>query len=199
MRSCHLRHDSAHNSTKFIISSKFTLQILLLNIFHKKAIEYYSCKLLPNCVQFRNALENFRSSNYPKSNDICLNFLFCSFSQYLKSVSAVLQKSFRFGFITKKRFSPQFFAECFIKNIHNLKVKMLYQNREHTFVLVLYYLIFTGEKFSCQYHEIYSTWSSSKLRMFLQKPWNCFFRSGNLPLISTYDAISNKYNIIDSK
>ena len=45
--------------------------------FSSKIIEYLSCKLFPNSVQFRNALETSRSSNYPKSNEICLKFRFC--------------------------------------------------------------------------------------------------------------------------
>ena len=50
-----------HNSTKFIMYSKFISQILQMYI------EYLSCKLFPNCAQFRNALEEIsRSSNCPK-------------------------------------------------------------------------------------------------------------------------------------
>lgn len=49
----HLRHDIAHNSTRFITCSKFILQILTLNNFFIKNY-CLSCTLLPSCDQFRN-------------------------------------------------------------------------------------------------------------------------------------------------
>ena len=49
----HLRHDIAHNSTRFITCSKFILQILTLNNFFIKNY-CLSCTLLPSCDHFRN-------------------------------------------------------------------------------------------------------------------------------------------------
>ena len=39
-------------------------------------MEYLPCKLLPNCVQFHNAVKTSRSSICPTSNEVGLNFCF---------------------------------------------------------------------------------------------------------------------------
>ena len=80
------------------------------------------------------------------------------------NVFAIFQKNFRFCFITKKDFPYKFFVEYFYKNICNLRMRISYQNCE--------LLNFCVCKISCQYHqyhEIYATWSSPKLKRFLQK------------------------------
>ena len=97
-KSLHLSHDSAQNSAKFIISSKFTLQVFHWRFFIKKTIEYLSCKLLPNCTQFRNALETSRNFKCHESNKFCLNFRFVKFFLVSKrscpqaSIFVLLQK-----------------------------------------------------------------------------------------------------------
>ena len=77
----------------------------------------------------------YRSANCHKSNEVSLNFLF------FKSFPSIFQKSVRDSpkktsvlILLQKRSSLQFFAEYFYKNIHNSRIKMLYQNRGHAFV-----------------------------------------------------------------
>ena len=59
-------------------------KIYAANIFTKhfplKSIEWFSYKLLPNCAQFRSALETSRSHNSYKSNDAGLKFCFYNVS-----------------------------------------------------------------------------------------------------------------------
>ena len=53
-------------------------------------------------------------------------------------------------------------------------------------------------KILCQYHEIYATWSSPKLRIFLQKLSNWFFSRTHFPLIfHTIIIWVNRYNRIN--
>ena len=60
------------------------------------------------------------------------NFVFVKLFTISKKVCARFSKNiFRFGSITKKeRFSPILFVEYFYKDIHNLGIKIIYQNSE---------------------------------------------------------------------
>ena len=122
-KSFHLRHDITYNSTKLIISSKFILQILSLNVFHKKTIECLSCKLLPSCSQFCNVLETFRSSNCPKSNEFCQKFHFWKALLNISKISPRFSKKSSILVLLNK-----FFVEYFYKNILQ-KYSSLHRNR----------------------------------------------------------------------
>lgn len=105
-RGVYLMRDIAHNSTKFIIFSKFILHILSLNIFH--ASELCSVSKYPS--------DFLRLQYCPKLNEVSLKFRFCKVaSNIYKIVSAILQKFFHFSFIIKNRFSPQFLVSASTK------------------------------------------------------------------------------------
>ena len=143
-----MRYDNGHNSIKFIIFSNFILQILSLNFFHKKLLNL----CYANCSR---TVSNFAMPSRLLAAPTVLNQI---------SLFAIFQKNFRFCFITKKDFPYKFFVEYFYKNICNLRMRISYQNCE--------LLNFCVCKISCQYHqyhEIYATWSSPKLKRFLQK------------------------------
>ena len=82
-----------------------------------------SCKLLPNCAQLRNALYTSRRSNFYSTS-----------KTFFRDSPRKLPFS---GFI-KKKFYPKLFVEYFYRNIHNLGIKLFYQNGGHS--IVLYYL-----------------------------------------------------------
>ena len=82
-----------------------------------------SCKLLPNCAQLRNALYTSRRSNFYSTS-----------KTFFRDSPRKLPF---FGFI-KKKFYPKLFVEYFYRNIHNLGIKLFYQNGGHS--IVLYYL-----------------------------------------------------------
>ena len=97
-KSFHFRHDVARNSTKFIIFSKFILQILSLNVFDKNFL---------NICHETN--ETSRSSSYPKPNEVCQKFHFWKVLLNIYKLSLCDSPgNFRFGFITKKRLNPKF-------------------------------------------------------------------------------------------
>ena len=83
------------------------------------------------------------------------NFCFCkNFLSTQKGVSTILKKaSILLSLQNKKRFSPQFFVEYFLKNI-TARFYFLSPN-------------FCGVRVWCQCYEIYTTQSSSKLKMYI--------------------------------
>ena len=102
----HLRHDIAHNSTRFITCSKFILQILTLNNFFIKNY-CLSCTLLPSCDQFRNP-------SRPLGAPIVLwglseiSFLE-SFTQHFKKVCPCFTEKASVLVLLKKYFTNNFF------------------------------------------------------------------------------------------
>ena len=74
------------------------------------------------------------------------NFVFVKFFSVSKKVyPRSSKKTFVFDLITEKKISPKFFVEYFYKNIHNMRIKMFYLNRGHTFVLC--HLVFAWVNF----------------------------------------------------
>ena len=72
-------------------------------------MEYLPCKLLPNCVQFHNAVKTSRSSICPTSNEVGLNF--CFSKDYVSVDGFFSQREIvRIGF-------PQAFTSSF-SNLH---------------------------------------------------------------------------------
>ena len=68
------------------------------------------------------------------------NFVFVKFFSLSENVCHRFSKN-----ASEKWFPPHFFTEWFHNKIHNLRIKMFYQNHRHNFVL--YYLIFVWVKF----------------------------------------------------
>ena len=136
-----MRHDIAQNSTKFSISnisSKFILQILSVNIFHNKVqnVCHANCSRVVSSFAIPSGLRAPTALNQMGFVGNLIIGKFYSIYPRLSKKASVLVLSTK-----KKRFYPQFFIEYFYKNIHNLVIKMFYQNRGHIFEL---YLI--GEK-----------------------------------------------------
>ena len=122
----------------------FILQILSLTFFHKKLQNIFHANCSRVVSSFPTPSRLLGAPTIINQISIVGNFVFGKFSSICKkdwprfykraSVLVLLEKEI------PPRFSPRFFVQYFYKNIHNLRIKMFYQNSEHTFVL--YYLIF---------------------------------------------------------
>ena len=118
-----MKYGIVNTSTKFIISSKFIHQILSLVNFHKKLLNI----CLANCSQIVSSFAMpSRFAGAPallNQMRFAQNFVFEKIFSLSKKHARDSPKSFYFGFLHKRRFSPQFFGEYFSKNIHNLRIK----------------------------------------------------------------------------
>ena len=128
-----MKHDIAHSSTKFITFSKFILQILSLNILHKKTIEYLSWNYSRIVLSFAILSILLGAPTDLNKRRFVGNFIFVNFYSISRKVFPRFSKKLRFYY--KKTIYPQFFVECFNKIIHNLGIKMFHQNRGQIFVL----------------------------------------------------------------
>ena len=125
--------DTAYNLTKFIILHSHWTEHCHWTFFTKKTKQMNIC-YAPNCAQFCNALKTSRNSNCPQSNEVWWKFFFLGkICQYHRKRVRDLQNSFLFAF------------RVLLKYIHNLEIKMFFQNSGNSFTL--YCLIYAWLKF----------------------------------------------------
>lgn len=140
-----MRHDISHKSIKLTISSKFVLQILSLNIFHKHFFNISHA----NCSQFVSSIAMSSTLLGPPTaiNQVRFSENLLRFFSISKRICRLFSKKASVLILLQKKILPRFFVEFFYKSIHNLKIKMIYRNCEHTFV-IYYLLVFAWVKFT---------------------------------------------------
>ena len=161
-----MRNDIACNSTKFIISSKFILQVLSFNIFHKKIFNIYQASCFQIVSSFTTPLRLLGAPNVLNQMSFVWNFAFVNlFSISNKLRSRFSKKASVLVLLWKKDF-PLVFCWVLLQKYSELENESVLSKSWTYF----YFSIsnFCVGKSSWQYHEIYLTWSLPKLRMFLQ-------------------------------
>ena len=137
----------------------FILQILSLTFFHKKLQKVCHANCSRVVSSFPTPSRLLGAPTIINQMRFVGNFVFGKFYSISKKDWPRFYKRASVLVLLEKEISPQFFVQYFYKNIHNLGIKMFYQNSEHTFVL--YYLIFALVKIHV---NIYATWTP-KLRI----------------------------------